>query len=72
MKVVVTVSNQSNKQVKKVKVSVVQLVEVSLGPAGHVRNSIANIESQYVCVCVCVCYQFYLLLVQVDSVPSLP
>ncbi|KAK8390683.1 hypothetical protein O3P69_010413 [Scylla paramamosain] len=49
VKVAVTVSNQSNKQVKKVKVSVVQLVEVSLGPAGHVRNTVASIESQDGC-----------------------
>ncbi|XP_045115157.1 arrestin homolog [Portunus trituberculatus] len=49
VKVAVTVSNQSNKQVKKVKVGVVQLVEVSLGPAGHVRNTVASIESQDGC-----------------------
>ncbi|KAG7169719.1 Arrestin-like 4 [Homarus americanus] len=45
----VNVTNNSNKQVKKVKVSVVQLCDVSLGPTGQIRNTICSIESQVGC-----------------------
>ncbi|XP_063595732.1 phosrestin-2-like isoform X1 [Penaeus indicus] len=45
----VGVTNNSNKQVKRVKVSVVQLCDVSLGPSGQIRNTVASIETQEGC-----------------------
>ncbi|XP_066964875.1 phosrestin-2-like [Macrobrachium rosenbergii] len=45
----VVVSNKSNKHVKKIKASIVQLCDISLGPTGQIRNNVASIETQEGC-----------------------
>lgn len=45
----VDVNNNSNKQVKRVKVCVMQVCHFSLGSSGHIRNTITSLESQDGC-----------------------
>ncbi|XP_068206469.1 arrestin homolog [Palaemon carinicauda] len=45
----VVISNKSNKHVKKIKASIVQLCDISLGPTGQIRNNVASIDTQEGC-----------------------
>ncbi|XP_076060124.1 arrestin homolog [Oratosquilla oratoria] len=49
VRVTVTIRNHSNKQVKKLRVAIVQLCDVSLGPSGQFKNVVANLDTQEGC-----------------------